>query len=244
MCDFRYFFVILSLCDFNRYRLSITNSLNVNSYSCIVTPMPFFTGHIKRKRQLPPRASTLLRPCRLCRRHKPASMTPWPVAVLFGGKVPFSLITRTTVRSTVCLGRFDYSAPFGKRTIVMSVSACPRACLRNLVNSLHVTAVARFSTGVVAVRYVLPVSWMTPCSHIVARNRRRDVDVCLKRVNRWQHGFDFAAYTQADPSGSDSIGPRTDYDICDCLVCVCYLRLWLDPPLAALRYAIYFRFCG
>jgi len=33
-------------------------------------------------------------------RHK-ASMTPWPVAVLFGGKVPFSasLITRTTLLS-------------------------------------------------------------------------------------------------------------------------------------------------
>ena len=66
-----------------------------------------------------------------------------------------------------------------------------------------------------------------------------DAGVCLKRLNRWQHGFDFAAYTQADLSGSDSIGPRTDYDIYDCLVCVCYLWLWLDPPLAALRYAIY-----
>jgi len=113
------------------------------------------------------------------------------------------------------LARVDYSAPLGKRSIAMSVSVCPRAYLSNLVNSLHVTAVARFSTRVVAVCYVLPVAWMTPCLHIVARNRQ-----CLKRLNRWQHGFDFAACTQADPSGSDSIGPRTDNDIYDSLVCV------------------------
>ena len=53
------------------------------------------------------------------------------------------------------LARVDYSAPLGKQSIAMSVSVCPRAYLSNLVNSLHVAAFARFSTGVVSLRYAM-----------------------------------------------------------------------------------------
>ena len=41
-------------------------------------------------------------------------------------------------------------------------------------------AVARSSPGGVATRHVLPVLWMTSCSHVMARNRRREKGVYTK----------------------------------------------------------------
>jgi len=63
--------------------------------------------------------------------------------------------------------------PIGERSIVMSVSVCVCVCLSAMISSeLHVRsspnilcslpmAVARSSGGVVVIRHVLPVAWMT-----------------------------------------------------------------------------------
>jgi len=48
-------------------------------------------------------------------------------------------------------------------------------------------AVAWSSSSSVAIRYVLPVLWMTLCLHIMARNRSHHNSVCLTLLNRGQH---------------------------------------------------------
>jgi len=71
-----------------------------------------------------------------------------------------------------------------ERSNVMSISVCVSVCLRaylrNYMSDRHQVfcvlpiTVARSSYGGVAIRYVLPVSWMTSCLHIIARKRRLD----------------------------------------------------------------------
>ena len=70
--------------------------------------------------------------------------------------------------------------PVGERSIVMRMSVClsvcPRAYLRNhsttftcpAFTEFHAMALARSSTGGVAIRYVLPVLSMTSCLHVMA----------------------------------------------------------------------------
>jgi len=66
---------------------------------------------------------------------------------------------------------------------VMSVSVSPRAYLRNQIFCgayATYTAVARFSSDGVTIRYVLPVFWMTSRLHIMARNKRREKGIYSK----------------------------------------------------------------
>jgi len=74
-----------------------------------------------------------------------------------------------------------------ERSIVMSMyvcvfsylSVCLLAYLQNYTSNLHSfscmlhIAIARSYSGGVAIRSVLPVLWMMPCLHIMAKNRRR-----------------------------------------------------------------------
>jgi len=48
-------------------------------------------------------------------------------------------------------------------------------------------AVAWSSSSSVAIRYVLPVLWMTLCLLIMARNRSHHNSVCLTLLNRGQY---------------------------------------------------------
>jgi len=82
-------------------------------------------------------------------------------------------------------------------------------------------SVARSSSGGVAIRYVLPVLWMTSCLYIMARNRRRNSDSITSSMDLspWT-----VAYTQTGPPG-DSTGPGVESDIYDCLVAVCFVLL-------------------
>jgi len=58
-------------------------------------------------------------------------------------------------------------------------------------------AVARSSSGSVAIRYVIPVLWMTSCLH---RNMRREKRK-LKVTQHVSAGFDTAPNAQIDPLG-------------------------------------------
>ena len=69
-------------------------------------------------------------------------------------------------------------------SMFVCLSVCPHITKFLCVLSM---AVARASSGVVAIRYILPVLWMTLCLHIVARNRRRE-----------------KACTQTDPPGGNT----------------------------------------
>ena len=66
-----------------------------------------------------------------------------------------------------------------RRPQVLTVCLCARICgtarpeFTSFLRMLSMT-VTRFSSGGVAVCYVLPVLWMTSCLHIMARNRRRE----------------------------------------------------------------------
>jgi len=66
-----------------------------------------------------------------------------------------------------------------RRPQVLTVCLCARICgtarpeFNSFLRMLSMT-VTRFSSGGVAVCYVLPVLWMTSCLHIMARNRRRE----------------------------------------------------------------------
>ena len=70
--------------------------------------------------------------------------------------------------------------PIGERSIVMTVSVCLSVCLVTIISPhVHVRSatslcmlsvgVARSSSGGVAIRYLLPVLWMTSCSHVISR---------------------------------------------------------------------------
>jgi len=59
--------------------------------------------------------------------------------------------------------------------------------------------VDRSFSGGVAIRYVLPVSWMTSRLHIMTRYRQRDRGVYSNWLNMGQHGFDTAACSQSRP---------------------------------------------
>ena len=63
--------------------------------------------------------------------------------------------------------------------------------------------VAPFSSGGgVAIRYVLPVLWMTSYLHITARNRRRDKDVYSNWINKLSMvgEFEYAPRCQIPPA--------------------------------------------
>jgi len=75
-----------------------------------------------------------------------------------------------TLNSIQCL----FSPLEGCKVIVMNMSVCLSVRWRNSKNhmaKLHqflcmlLMAVAQFSSGGVAIRYVLPVLWMAPCFH-------------------------------------------------------------------------------
>ena len=82
----------------------------------------------------------------------------------------------------------------------MSLSVCLRAYLWNRWTDLHESpvAVARSSSGGIALRYVLPVLWMTSRSAVVGRMAML--------------GLSVAKYSA--PSGV----ARPDSDDCECLV--------------------------
>ena len=74
------------------------------------------------------------------------------------------------------------------------VSICRSASISpKLRSNLHLIflfmlplAAARFSSEGVAIRYVLPVLWMTSCLHIMARKRRRAKSIYSRWFNRKQ----------------------------------------------------------
>ena len=87
-----------------------------------------------------------------------------------------------------------------KQNIVTSVSDCMAVRLFTSIGlsleshvqakfSVHVhMAVARFSSGGVAICYVRPVLWIRSCLDIMARNRRRDKAYTALKVT--QQGSD------------------------------------------------------
>ena len=77
---------------------------------------------------------------------------------------------------------FDYSAPVGVRCTVINPSVCLSSSIsleqldrspRNFLCRSTVAVVARSSSGDVAVRYVLPVLWMTSRLPVVGRMAMR-----------------------------------------------------------------------
>ena len=80
---------------------------------------------------------------------------------------------------------------------------------------MRVTCGVARSCGGVAIRYVLPVLWMTSCLQIMARNRRRTSDSIGSSMVLSL--FIAVAYTQTDPL-EGSTGPGAESDIYDCPV--------------------------
>ena len=81
-----------------------------------------------------------------------------------------------------------YSAPVGERSIAISLSLCVSLCVSCLSVSISLepldrcslnflcsslVAVARSSSGGVAIRYVLPVLWITPRLVVLGRMAMR-----------------------------------------------------------------------
>jgi len=107
-------------------------------------------------------------------------------------------------------------------SVCLVASISPELHVRSspILRTLHMS-VARSSSGGVAIRYVLPVLWMTSCLYIMARNRRRNSDSITSSMDLspWT-----VAYTQTGPPGN-STGPGVESDIYDCLVAVCFVLL-------------------
>ena len=65
------------------------------------------------------------------------------------------------------------------RSVCVSVREHISETIRNIKSSVHVSvAVARCSSGSVAISYELPVFWITSCLHIMVRNRLCKKGVC------------------------------------------------------------------
>ena len=105
----------------------------------------------------------------------------------------------------------------------MDMSVCLRVCLSPHISpertsGLHQSLRAcylwpRLDPLPVELRYggLLPVVWMTSCSHKMARTRRCKRGSHL--LARWKHVFDTVANTQTDSLWG------SEFDVCDCLVC-------------------------
>jgi len=85
--------------------------------------------------------------------------------------IPIGLCQRMLITNTS-------PPPRGVHSIVMSVSiGLSRGYLKNHLAiftkylCMLFIAVARFSSGSVAIRYALPVLWMTSCFHIIGLRR-------------------------------------------------------------------------
>jgi len=54
------------------------------------------------------------------------------------------------------------------------MSVCVCLSVRHLRNCICMLSVALFFSGGVAIRYVIPVLWVTSCLHVMAKARRRE----------------------------------------------------------------------
>jgi len=100
------------------------------------------------------------------------------------------------------------------------------------------TALARSSSGSVAIRHLLPVLWMTSCSWVLVTRKR----LVLEWLNGKQNEFDTASvYTQTDPPGGITGVWYLRWRCClmlpggsACTITRCALRLraswWKSPP--------------
>jgi len=83
---------------------------------------------------------------------------------------------------------------------------CVCACLSaSITSELHVL----LAFGCVAIRYILPVLWMTSCLQIMAKNRQREkLNSLLKMSRQGQHGFHIGVYTKRSTGGHHQIGGK------------------------------------
>jgi len=86
---------------------------------------------------------------------------------------------------------------------------CVCACLSaSITSELHVL----IAFGCVAIRYILPVLWMTSCLQIMAKNRPREkLNTVLKMSRQGQHGFHIGVYTKRSTGGHHQIGGKVWY---------------------------------
>jgi len=80
------------------------------------------------------------------------------------------------------------------RSIVMSISVClsvrSHTSKTTRPNVKHFICMTRSSFGGVVIRYVLPVSWMTSCSHTVGSTGQNQALRCVYEFARWRYEFD------------------------------------------------------
>jgi len=140
------------------------------------------------------------------------------------------------------------------------VLSSPNFCA---LHSLPMT-VARASSGSVATRYVLPVLWMTSYLHILGRMkacryRRSERSHCVvvrrltsllrcidRVVSETISGAETRRVYRADGDGfgACNVGPTIALSYMLHAAAVHVRREWLCPLLEALRYVMYFLFCG
>jgi len=110
----------------------------------------------------------------------------------------------------------------GERSMSVCLSVCLSVCVRTESGEPHVrtspgslctlpVAVARSSSGGVAISYVLPVLWMTSCFLIMGPIRRRDATVaaswqCRARANMPVYGENSVGLSKTQGVATSCLG--------------------------------------